>query len=90
MQRLLGHALEQRDPAPQAFLEVGDLAAHRRLGDRGDLGLQAHGGGDLVHALDVDQRGVHVERRQAEVGQAQRRGEAADDEAAREVEAHGA
>jgi hypothetical protein len=79
-----------RDAAAQAFLEVGDLAAHRGLGDGRHLGLEPGRRGDLVDAFDVDQRRIHVERRQAEVGEPQRGNEAADDEAARKVfEAHG-
>lgn len=61
--------LEQRDAAPQALVEVGDLAAHGRLGDGRDLGLEAAEVGDLIDALDGDQGRVHVHRHQAEVGQ---------------------
>ena len=39
LQRRHRHALQQRHAPAQAFLEVGDLAAHRGLGDGGDLGL---------------------------------------------------
>jgi hypothetical protein len=39
------------------------------------------GVGDLVHALDADERGVHVERDELVVGQAQRRRDALHDEA---------
>ncbi|MCY1296529.1 hypothetical protein D9M70_459180 [compost metagenome] len=62
-------ALEQRHAAPQAFVEVGDLATHRGFGDGGDLGLEAAEVGDLVDALDRDQRRVHVHRHQPEVRQ---------------------
>ena len=70
LQRVDRHAFEQRHAAAQAFLEVLDLAAHRGLGDGGDFGLLADRVGDLVDALDVDQRRVHVERDQLEVGAA--------------------
>ena len=43
-----------QDAAAQALLVVGDLAAHRRLGDRRDLGLLAGHRRDLVDALDRD------------------------------------
>ncbi|GAB1384230.1 hypothetical protein MASR1M50_25510 [Burkholderiales bacterium] len=75
------HAPQQRHAAAQAVLEVGDLAAHGRLGDGGHLGLAAHGVGDLVHAFDVDQRRVHVEGDQPVVGQAQGRLDAAQHQA---------
>ena len=75
------HALEQGDALPQAFLVVGDLAAHRGLGDGGHFRLAAGCGCDLIDALDVDQGRVHVEGDELEVGEAKRRGEAADDEA---------
>ena len=81
LQRGDRHAFEQGDAAAQALLEVGDLAAHRGLGDGGDLGLLAHRVGDLVDALDGDQGRVHVEGDQPEVGQAQRRADASQDEA---------
>src|SRR6185437_8308742 len=74
---------EQRDAAAQALLVVGDLAAHRGLGDRRDLGALAGDLRDLVDALDGDQRRVHVEGDQAEVGQAQRRHDTANDETGR-------
>ena len=69
------HTLEQRDALAQALLVVADFTAHRRLGDGGHLSLAAGGIGDLVHALDVDQRRIHVERDEFEVAQAQRGGD---------------
>jgi hypothetical protein len=85
----LGHALEQRHAPAQALLVIGDLAAHRGLGDGRHLGLAPGGIGNLVHALDVDEGGVHVERDQLEVAQAQRRREALDHEAGGEFDAGG-
>ena len=52
-------ALEQRDPGAQRLLEV-ELAAHRRLGDLGDLGLAAGVRGEHLDHLALDQRGVDV------------------------------
>jgi len=52
-------ALEQSDTLLQRRLE-GDLAAHRALGDRGDLRLDAEFGGELVDAFLLDDRRVHV------------------------------
>jgi len=46
------------------------LAAHRTGGDGGHLRLQALHVGDLVDALDGDQRGVHIGHDQAEIGKA--------------------
>ena len=53
LQRGHRHAAQQCQAAAQAVLVVGDLAAHRRLGDGRHLGLAAHDLGDLVDALDV-------------------------------------
>ena len=75
------HAAQQRDALAQAFLVVGDLAAHGGFGDGRHLGLAAHGVGDFVHTLDVDERGVHVERDELEVLEVQRRREALNGEA---------
>jgi hypothetical protein len=61
--------LQQRHAPAQAFLVVGDLAAHGGFGDGGHLGLAASGIGNFVHALDVDQRGVHVKGNQLEICQ---------------------
>ena len=63
------HALQQRHTLAQAFLGVGDFTAHGGFGDGRDLCFAARGVGDLVHALDVDQRRVHVEGDQLEVMQ---------------------
>jgi hypothetical protein len=63
------HALEQGHAPAQAFLVVGDFATHRRFGDGGHLGLAARRVGDFVHALDVDEGRVHVERDQLEVAE---------------------
>ena len=52
-------ALEQRDPRAQRLLEV-ELAAHRRLGDPGDLGLAAGVRGEHLDHLALDQGGVDV------------------------------
>ena len=57
---------ERRHAAPQALRPV-DLPAHRGRGHRGHLGLASREIGDLVDALHGDERGVHVERQQAEV-----------------------
>ena len=76
-----GHAAQQRHALAQAFLVVGDLAAHGGFGDGGHFGLAAGGVGDFVHTLDVDERGVHVERDELEVLEFQRRREALNGEA---------
>ena len=76
-----GHTAQQRHAAAQAFLEIGDFAAHGGFGDGGHFGLAAHRIGDFVHAFDVDQRGVHVERDELEVFQAQGRRKALNGEA---------
>jgi hypothetical protein len=81
LQRAFGHAGQHRHAAAQAVFVVCDLAAHRGLGDRRDLGPAACDAGDLVDALDVDQRRVHVERDQLVVGQLQRRRDAAREQA---------
>ncbi len=54
-----GHPREQRDAGIERGGEI-ELAAHRRLGDRGDLGLQPGIVGELVDALALDQRRIHV------------------------------
>ena len=50
-------------------MEVCNLATHGGLGDGGHFGLAAYGVGNFVHALNVDQCGVHVKRDELEVGQ---------------------
>ena len=57
---------EQRDPLPQALLEV-QVAAHRRLGDPRDLGLAAGVRREHLDHLALDQRRVHVERDEAAI-----------------------
>ena len=52
-------AREQRDALAQRRLEV-DLAAHRPLGDRGDVVAEAHDGRELVDAFLADQGRIHV------------------------------
>ena len=52
-------ALEQRDALAQRRLE-GDLAAHRALGDRGDMRLQADVVRKFVDAFLADHGGIHV------------------------------
>ena len=54
---------EQRDAALETLAEI-DFAAHRALGYRGDLRLDAAQVGDLVDAFDRDQRRVHIHRHQ--------------------------
>ena len=55
----LRDALEQRDALAQGRLEV-ELAAHRRLGDAGDLDLLAGVGGEHLDDLALDEGGVDV------------------------------
>ena len=50
---------ERRDPGVQALREV-ELAAHRRLGDRGDLVGPAGVLGEQLDDLVLDERGVDV------------------------------
>ena len=76
-----GHALEQGHALAQAFLEVGDLTAHRGLGDGRDFGFLARGVGNLVDALDGDQRRVHVKGNELVVAQTQGRRGALDHQA---------
>jgi hypothetical protein len=83
-QRCHGHPGQQGHAPTQAVLVVGDFATHCRGRDGCHLFLAAHRIGNLVHALDVDQRGVHVEGDQAEVRQGQRRREALDHQAGSE------
>ena len=54
-----GQALQERDAGDQRRLEV-ELALHRRLGDRRHLRFQPGEVGELVDALDADDRRVHV------------------------------
>ena len=56
-----GETGEQRDAAAQALRKI-DFAAHRARGDRRDFRLDALHVGDLVDALDRDQRRIHVHR----------------------------
>ena len=56
--RLL-QALEQRDTGVERGFEI-ELAAHRRLGDGGDLRLDAGIVGQLVDAFDGDHGRIHV------------------------------
>jgi glucose-1-phosphate thymidylyltransferase len=79
VQGRFGHAFEQRHTAAQAVFEIGDLTAHRCLGDGCHFCLAACGIGDLVNALDVDERRVHVKRDEFEVLEFQGGGEALDD-----------
>ncbi len=53
------HALQQGDALAQSRLEI-DLAAHGALGDRGNMLLQAHEGGELVDAFLADHGRIHV------------------------------
>ena len=55
----LVQALEQRDARVERGFEI-ELAAHRALGDRGDLRLDAGIVGELVDAFDGDHRRIHV------------------------------
>jgi tRNA dimethylallyltransferase len=55
----LGQTGEQRDPFAQRRLE-GDVAAHRPLGDRGDIGADAGETGEFVDAFLTDHRRVHI------------------------------
>ena len=55
---------EQADPFAQGALEF-DLAAHRALGDRGDMRADADRGGEFVDAFLPDQRRIHVGDQQA-------------------------
>ena len=68
VERVGAEAFEQGDAAIERLAKV-DFATHGRFGDLGHLGLFAALVGDLVDALDVDQRGVHVGHEQAEVVQ---------------------
>jgi hypothetical protein len=52
-------ALQHRHAFTQGGLEI-QLAAHGPLGDRRDLGLHAREIGQLVDALHIDDRGIHV------------------------------
>ena len=68
LQRLDRQTFQQGDAPGEAPAEV-DLAAHRALGEQRDLRLDAEQVGDLVDALDRDQRRVHVHRDDADVGE---------------------
>src|SRR5574343_194056 len=59
---------EQGESAAQAFAVV-DLTAHGGFGDRRNLGLLAGEVGQFVDAFDGDQRRIHVEADQPEIGQ---------------------
>ena len=74
----LAHALAQ------AVLEVGDFTAHGGFGDGGNFLLLARGVGDLIDALDGDQRRVHVEGDELVVSQLLRGVNAADHQAGSE------
>ncbi len=65
---------EERDSPGEALGEV-DLAAHRAVRDRGHRGLDAFHVGDLVDALDRDQRRVHVHRHHPDAIEPARRGD---------------
>lgn len=52
-------ALKQRDALAQRRLEF-DLAAHRPLGDRGDMVLQPDEAGEFVDAFLADHGRIHV------------------------------
>ena len=62
------YPFEQGDALAQAFLVIGDFAAHGRFGDGGHLRFAPGGIGYLVYTLDIDERGIHVKRNQFEVG----------------------
>ena len=62
-QRSRVESREQRDATLKALAEI-DFAAHRAPGYRGDFRLDTAHVGDLVDALDTDQRRVHVHRDQ--------------------------
>ena len=82
LQLRLAHALQQGHAAAQALLEIGDFAAHGRFGDGGHFSAAPCGGGDFVHALDVDEGGVHVKSDEPEMAQ-RRQGSGAAHEQAR-------
>ena len=69
LQGALVEAGEQGHPAAQTLGEF-QFAAHRGLGDVGDLAADAVEVGQFVDALDVDQRRVHVGDEQPEIAQA--------------------
>ena len=69
LERVFLEPRERGDPPLEALGPV-DLAAHGRRGHGGHLGLAPREVGDLVDALDADERGIHVHREQAEVGEA--------------------
>ncbi len=64
-----GDVLQNGHSTRQALVEVLDLATHGGLGNGGDLGLLAAVIGDLIDALDVDDRGVHVHGQHREIRQ---------------------
>ena len=63
-----GCAGEKGHAAAQAFVEVGDFAAHGGFGDGGDFGFFARQISDFVDALNIDEGGVHVHREDFEIG----------------------
>jgi hypothetical protein len=69
LQQVAIDAREHGHAPAQALLVVGDLAAHRRLGDRRDLSTLAGIRGNLVKRFDVDKGRVHVNGQQPEVGE---------------------
>ena len=69
-QRARIEPFQQRDAARQAFVEVLDLAAHRRFGDRRDFRLQPAKVRNFIDAFDRDQRRIHVHRDEAEIREA--------------------
>ena len=75
------HACEQRHAAAQTVLVIRDFAAHGGFGGCGNLGLAASRIGNLVHTLNVDEGGVHVEGDELEIAQFQGRGEALNNQA---------
>ena len=81
LQLRLAHALQQGHAAAQALLEIGDFAAHGRFGDGGHFSAAPCGGGDFVHALDVDEGGVHVKSDEPEMAQRRQGGGAAHEQA---------
>ena len=56
-------AFQKRDALTQGGFE-GDLAAHRPLGDGGDVVLESGEIGEFVDAFLADERGIHVGQQQ--------------------------
>ena len=73
LQRFHRNALQQGHASAQTVLVIGDFSPHGGLGDGRHFGFAACCIGYLVHALDVDEGGVHVEGDESEVLQAKRR-----------------